>query len=151
MSGARLREGAGAGLIGGIVVALWAGLMCPILGTDPHHETRLAAASLLGDAALRPGSGPLALLVGGTCHLAVSIAWGIAFALVGSARSPIAMLAAGAVFGVGVWLMMHHVLLPALGMAWIVADFSTARAVTEHVVYGIGVALGMLGIRRAAG
>jgi hypothetical protein len=151
MSGARLREGVGAGLIGGIVVAVWALLMSPILGTHPLHETRLAAASLLGDAALRSGNAPLALLVGGTCHLAVSIAWGMVFAFVCHRLPPIATLAAGAVFGVGVWLAMHRGLLPMLGLEWIIAGFSTARAITEHVVYGMGVALGLLAIRRATG
>jgi len=145
----RLREGIGAGIVGGVVSAAWALLVSPILGTDPLEETCLAAVPLLGDRAMQPGNTPLALLVGGMSHMAVSVAWGIAFTLACRGLSPVAMLAAGAFFGVAVWLVMHHVLLPALGVAWIIAGFSTARAVTEHVVYGTGVAMGVLRLRRS--
>jgi len=144
----RLRDGALAGLVGGIVSAAWGLAMSPILGTDMLRETRLAAMPLLGVAATRPGNGALPLLVGGASHLGVSIAWGIAFALACGRRSPSATLAAGGLFGVVVWLAMHHVVLPIMGVGWIVRGFSTARAITEHVVYGIGVALGLLWTRR---
>ena len=147
----RLREGIGAGIVGAVVSAVWALLMSPILGTNPLEETRLAAVPLLGDGAMQPGNAPLALLVGGTSHMAVSVAWGIVFTLACRRLSPVAMLAAGALFGAAVWFVMHHVVLPALGLAWIVEGFSTARAITEHVVYGTGVALGVLTLRRAAG
>jgi hypothetical protein len=147
----RLREGALAGLAGGAVGAVWALVVSPILGTDPLVETRLAAVPLLGDGATQPDHATLAFLVGGASHLAVSAAWGVVFALACRARSPAGLLAAAVPFGVAVWLVMHHVLLPALGVAWIVAGFSPARAVAEHVVYGVGVALGLLVQRRSRG
>lgn len=150
MSGVRLRDGVCAGLVGGIVSAAWGLAASPILGTDVLEETRLAAVPLLGRAAMEPGYVPLALLVGGASHLGVSIAWAIPFALACAALSPGRMLAAGVVFGVLVWLVMFHVVLPILGVAWILAGFSTARALTEHVVYGVGVALGLLLIRARA-
>ena len=147
----RLHEGIGAGIVGGIVSAAWALLMSPVLGTDLLEETRLAAVPLLGEGAMQAGNAPLALLVGGTSHMAVSVGWGIVFWLACRGLSPVPMLAAGALFGVAVWFVMHHVLLPTLGVAWIVAGFSTARAIAEHVAYGLGVALGVLTLRRAAG
>ena len=147
----RLREGALAGLVGGIVSAAWALLASPVLGTEPLAETRLAAVPLLGDAATEPGNALLAFLVGGASHVAVSIAWGIAFTLACGRLSPIPLLASAVPFGVVVWLVMHRLLLPALGAAWIVAGFSPARAITEHVVYGVGVALGVLLLRRREG
>ena len=128
--------------------AAWGLAVSPLLGTDVLAETRLAAVPLLSDTAMRPGNELLAFVVGGASHLGVSIAWGIVFAYACGRRSPIATLAAGASFGVGVWLVMHRVLLPAMGVAWIVAGFSTARAITEHVVFGLGVALGLLMRRR---
>jgi hypothetical protein len=147
----RLREGIGAGIVGGLVSAAWGLATSPILGTDVLRETRLAAVPLLGDRAMQPGSTPLALMVGGSSHMAVSVAWGIVFTLACRGLSPFATLAAGAAFGVAVWVAMHHVLLPALGLAWIVAGFSTSRAIVEHVVYGTGVALGALVLRRPRG
>ena len=144
----RLRDGVIAGLVGGIVSAAWGLVMSPILGTDVFHETRLAAVPLLGSTALQPEHAPLALLVGGASHLAVSITWGTVFAMIWRATAPLATIAAGALFGAVVWRMMYDVVLPLLGVAWIVDGFSAARALTEHVVFGVGVALGLLLVRR---
>ena len=144
---ARLREGAGAGIVGGVVSAAWGLLMSPILRTDVFRETRLAAVPLLGRAALEPGNALPAFVVGGFSHMAVSVAWGIVFALVWRGRSPGRMLLAGVPFGVLVWFVMFHLVLPALGIAWVVAGFSPARALTEHVVFGMSVDLGLLLIR----
>ena len=147
MIAARLREGIGAGVVGGVVGAVWGLLMSPILGTDLVRETRLAAGPLLGVGALARGNAPLALVVGGACHMLVSIAWGLVFALCWGGRSPGRTLLAGVPFGVLVWIAMFHVVLPLFGAAWVVAGFSAARAMTEHVVYGLGVALGLLLMR----
>jgi len=145
--GTRLREGIGAGIVGGVVSAAWGLLMSPILGTDLVRETRLAAGPLLGAAALAPGNASLALVVGGASHMAVSVAWGVVFALASRSRSPAATLAAGVPFGILVWIAMFHLVLPLLGAAWVVVSFSAARAMAEHVVYGLGVALGLLLMR----
>ena len=144
----RLRNGALAGIIGGIVSAVWGLVMSPILGTNVLHETRLAAVPLLGRAALQPEYAPLALLIGGASHFGVSIAWGMVFALVSYPASPLTMVGLGALFGAAVWRTMYDLVLPILGVAWIVEGFSTARALTEHVVFGIATALGLLWVRR---
>ena len=144
----RLRDGAIAGLVGGIVSAVWGLVMSPVLGTDVFRETRLAAVPLLGRASLEPGNAAAALLVGGASHFGVSIAWGMVFALVSYPASPLAMFGFGALFGAAVWRMMYDLVLPIVGAAWIVEGFSTARALTEHVVFGIGTALGLLWVRR---
>jgi len=143
----RLREGVGAGVVGGVVGAAWGLLMSPILGTDIVRETRLAAGPLLGVAALEPGNAPLALIVGAASHMLVSVAWGVVFALCCGGRSPGKILLAGAPFGVVVWIAMFNVVLPLFGATWVVSGFSAARAMTEHVVYGLGVALGLLLMR----
>ena len=143
MRGLTLRDGVRAGLVGAVVSAAWGLVVSPILGTDVVRETRLAAVPLLGARALEPEYAALAFLVGGASHVAVSIAWGIVFALVCPMPAPLFMLAAGALFGVVVWLVMHHALLPLLGVGWIVAGFSTGRAITEHVVFGMAVAVGL--------
>ena len=147
MIATRLREGVGAGVVGGVVSAAWGLLMSPILGTDLVRETRLAAGPLLGVAAVERGNAALALAVGGASHMAVSVAWGVVFALVCGGRSPGKVLLAGIPFGVAVWIAMFHAVLPLLGATWIVSGFSAARAMTEHVVYGLGVALGLLLMR----
>jgi hypothetical protein len=144
----RLRDGAIAGIVGGIVSAVWGLVMSPILGTDVLHETRLAAVPLLGQAALRPEHALLAFAVGGASHLAVSVAWAILFALLCYPLSPPAMIGAGALFGVVVWRLMFDGVLPMLGVAWVVGGISPARAVTEHVAYGVGVALGLLWLKK---
>jgi hypothetical protein len=145
---ARLRNGAVAGIVGGFVSAVWGLVMSPLLGTEILHETKLAAVPLLGKAALEPERAPLALLVGGASHFGVSIAWGIVFALMAYPASPLAMVAFGALFGVAVWRTMYDLVLPLFDAAWIVAGFSIARAATEHVVFGVGTALGLVWIRR---
>ncbi len=144
----RLRDGAIAGIVGGVVSAVWGLVLSPILGTDVLQETRLAAVPLLGRAALRPDHAALALLVGGASHFAVSMAWGVVFALLWRAASPLATIAAGALFGPIVWRVMYDVVLPILGAAWIVDGFSDGRALTEHVVFGVGMASGLLVVRR---
>jgi hypothetical protein len=144
----RLRDGAIAGIVGGLVSAVWGLAMSPILGTDVVQETKLAAVPLLGRVALRPDHAPLAFLVGGASHFAVSMAWGVVFALLWRAASPLATIAAGALFGPIVWRVMYDVVLPILGVAWIVGGFSAVRALTEHVVFGVGVASGLLLVRR---
>lgn len=144
----RLRDGVIAGLVGGIVSAVWGLVMSPFLGTDVLREARLAAVPLLGRAAIQPEHTLVALLVGGAGHLAVSMSWGIVFALTWRGVPPLATIVAGALFGAAVWRVMYDLVLPMLGVAWIVDGFSTGRAVTEHVVYGIGVALGLLLVRR---
>jgi hypothetical protein len=147
VSTARLRDGIGAGAVGGVASAVWALLMSPILGTDLVRETRLAAGPLLGVTALAPGNAPLALIVGGASHMAVAVAWGVVFALGWRGRSPGETLLAGVPFGILVWLAMFHGVLPLLGATWVIAGLSAARAMTEHVVYGLGVALGLLLMR----
>ena len=144
----RLRDGALAGIIGGIVSAVWGLVMSPILGTDVVHETRLAAVPLLGQTALQPEHALLAFAVGGASHLGVSVAWAILFALLCHPLSPLAMIGAGALFGVVVWRLMFDAVLPMLGVAGVVDGISTARAVTEHVVYGVGVGLGLLWLKQ---
>ena len=144
----RLRDGALAGIIGGIVSAVWGLVMSPILGTDVLHETRLAAVPLLGQAALQPEHALLAFVVGGASHLAVSVAWAVLFALLWYPLSPLATIGAGALFGVVVWRLMFDRVLPMLGVAWIAHGIPTTRAVIEHVVYGVGVALGLLWMKQ---
>ena len=144
MIAARLREGVGAGIVGGVVSAAWGLLMSPILGTDLVRETRLAAGPLLGVAAVERGNVALALIVGGASHMLVSIVWGVVFALCCGGLSPGRILLAGVPFGVMVWISMFHAVLPLVGAAWVVSGFSASRAMTEHVVYGLGAALGLL-------
>ena len=133
---ATARQEVGAARIGGKVYVV-GGLLANLTAT-PTVEAY--------DIALDEWSS-VAALPAGRDHMAVSIAWGVVFALLCGGWSAGATLAAAVPFGIVVWIAMFHVVLPLLGAAWIVAGFSTARAMTEHVVYGVGVALGLLLLR----
>jgi len=105
-----LSQGAIAGIVGGIVLALF---LFIALGLMPIHLTPLQI--LTADAHYVRADNPY---VGLLAHLVVSILWGIGYAYVAASR-PAAVESpwlAGVVYGLIVWLLMQFILI--LGAVW---------------------------------
>jgi hypothetical protein len=105
-----LSRGAIAGIVGGIVLALF---LFIALGLMPIHLT--PSQILTADAHYIHADNPL---VGLLAHLVVSMLWGIGFAYVAATR-PAAVASpwlSGLVYGLIVWLLMQFILI--LGAVW---------------------------------
>jgi hypothetical protein len=144
-----LLGGVVAGIAGGIAVAVTLTVMFLINGVDVLAAAKSAALPVLGARALRPGSDLPALLVGVAAHFAISIAWGVAFALLVFGISRPTTVLAGAAWGVFVWLVMDFVVLPVGGWGQL-ARGPTGPAVFHHVIYGLGVGVAFLPYQRPA-
>lgn len=97
--------------------------------------------------------GPPAAVAGFIIHSVVSAAWGIVFAaLLPRRASPWAALWVGAIFGLGVWAVMAHGVLP-----WWNHAMSDRVALLpewflyEHLVYGLSLSITPLLRRRLVG
>lgn len=105
-----LTRGVVAGIVGGVVLALF---LIIALGAMAIHLT--PAQVLAADARYVHSDNPF---VGLLAHLAISILWGIGYAYVAATR-PAAVASpwlAGVVYGVIVWLLMQFILI--LGAVW---------------------------------
>jgi uncharacterized membrane protein YagU involved in acid resistance len=127
-------QGAIAGVVGGIVIALFLFLA---LGAIFHLSP---AVVLTMDAHNVKSDNPL---VGLLAHLAVSILWGIGYVYAAATRPNIATKPwiSGIAFGVVVWVLMQFVLM--LGAVWPGLTLqTTAIGLLAHMVFfGIPVAL----------
>src|SRR5262249_46442121 len=139
MALSELRGGAIAGLVGGIVIALWTASVGAALGDDLWVVTKTGAYPILGSRVLLPGFDGTAALLGMGCHFAVSLVWGVLFAAVAFGLSPAATVWAGAVWGILVWIGMFFVVLPLTGVAIITHTTPMAQAILEYLVFGLAV------------
>ena len=132
--------GALAGLVGGVLMALWGMIAGAACGQGPFAQLKLIGATFTGVEALVGGPG--FVVWGLALHLLVSAAWGVVFALiVGRDVALSVAIVAGLLFSVGVLVVMTFVASPVLDPvlrqripmmhgAWIV----------QHALYGVGVA-----------
>jgi hypothetical protein len=150
--GDRLRQGSKggtvAGLVGGVVLAIWSLFMGAIQGRDFWVGMKAASYPFLRARALEPGFDGGAVLLGLICHFAVSIAWGIAFGIVAYGLSRAGTIASGALWGLVVWIGMFFVVLPLVGAAALARGQGIALAVSEHVVFGLALGFGFLPYQR---
>jgi hypothetical protein len=143
--------GAVAGLVGGLVAAIFMTAVAVSSGSDAWVAAKVAGTSFLGSRALQPGFDAGAVLAGILGHLAVSAIWGALFGVLAATLPAPATMAAGVLWGMIVWLAMYYVVLPALGIAYVVSDTPLAVAAGQHVVFGVAVALTFVGLRRRLG
>jgi hypothetical protein len=102
-------------LDGAFAIALYAGVLKVATVTQVLQSI---AAAFLGGAAYRGGMASAALGIG--IHFSIAFGWTLAYAILWTAAAPIrevtrstaGVLAAGAVFGCCVWLIMDLLLLP---------------------------------------
>lgn len=142
--GRALKGGIVGGIVGGILVSLYMLIGRLGAGGDVWQVFKGAGAVFLGERALSPGFDAYAVLIGALSHFAVSITWGVLFGLLVFGLSRAATLAAGLAFGLVVWLGMFYVLLPLVGLGEFAASTSVLAAIVQHLVFGVGLALGFL-------
>ena len=89
-----------AGLIGVVVVAIVMAITALAKGQDIWLGAKGAGAPFLRERAMQPGFDLLAVLVGTISHFAVSIVWGVLFALVAYGLTKPVTIPLGAVWGI---------------------------------------------------
>jgi hypothetical protein len=137
-----------AGIAGGLAITLVMLIAAAAGGRDIWMTFKFAAAPLLGDRAMLPGFDAGAVLLGTVCHLAVSIVWGVLFALLAYGLSRGATVIAGAVFGIVVWIGMFYVVMPIVGLGRGGESQPVAFAILEHVVFGVVTGIAFLPFQR---
>lgn len=148
LAGEIVRAGAIAGLIGGVLMAIWSMLYAVVAGMGLWMPLKMIGATFYGVSALVGGPGVLAY--GLTLHVAVSIAYGILFASIVSRYAPPGRaLLAGIAYGVAILVFMTFVVLPLFNttMRERVPTMS-ASWIIDHILFGIGVSTAPL-LRRA--
>lgn len=140
--------GAIAGVIGGIVVSLFMLSMGAARGQNLWVGAKTAAYPFLGDRVMAPGFDAGAVALGLIGHFAVSIVWGILFALVAFGLSRWATIGTSALWGIVVWLAMFYVVLPVVGVGGLVRGMPLGAAIFEHVIFGVAVGVGFLPFQR---
>jgi uncharacterized protein DUF6789 len=147
---AKYRTEVNRALLGGVVAGVLAGIILSIIlllimtghGADPWMALKGAGAPFLRERAHQPGWDAGAVIVGVLSHLAVSVVWGVLFALVVYGFSRTATVISGVPFGLAVWIGMHYILLPLLGIPG--GNQSPVQALALHVIFGLAVAVAFL-------
>lgn len=137
-----------AGVIGGAVLAIVLLGAALTAQQDVWIPLKAAAAPFLGERVTQPGFDPGAVALGGLAHFAVSIVWGVLFAVVVRGASKSATVVAGAIWGIVVWFGMYYIVLPILGLSWMVEGAPLGMAILTHVIFGLSVGLGFLPFQR---
>jgi Family of unknown function (DUF6789) len=137
-----------AGLVAGIVLAVAMIAMAIANHGDPWIVLKGAGTPFLHDRAAQPGFDASAVALGVLVHLAIAIAWGAVFGLVCYGIPKAATIVAGMAYGVIVWLVMYHLVLPAVGMGEVAASRPLAAAILAHVGFGLVLAIVFLPFQR---
>jgi hypothetical protein len=133
--------GAVAGLIAGVLMAMWSMGYAAYQGLGFFLPLKLIAATFLGVNAIIGGF--WVLLLGVLIHLSVSAGWGVVFGALARRLGVGASTALGGIYGLAVYLLMTFLVLP-----WIDPVMRARVEVTmtsfliAHLVFGI--ALGLL-------
>lgn len=138
---ASLMGGAIAGIVGGILMAIFAMLYATATGMGFFGPLRMIAATLYGEGAMTAGAD--ALLVGLIIHVVVSAFWGAIFGLLARRVTTAgAATGLGVLFAIGVLVLMTfivvpivnpvmHTEIPKMPVAWFI----------EHALFGVGLGL----------
>lgn len=146
--------GATSGLVAGMVMALWMMAVMAAFGAGMLAPLNVIAHVVVRDVPLDGTFDWTGLLVGGAVHLALSMLFGALFGM--ALRRPPryrslqgkALVFAGFLFGLLLWLVGHVLL-------WPLIDLAGARAFTPwvsffgHVLYGTALGIGVWSATRA--
>jgi hypothetical protein len=149
--GDTLYAGALAGMVGGVVTALFAMAAAAANGMDILSPVRMIGATFIGAGALEGGAGVIGY--GLLLHAATAMAWGVLFtSILPRQASAGAALVAGLVYGLVVMLVMLYVVLPVVNPLMREAVDGTTAFMVAHLIYGAALALvptlrGRLGTR----
>jgi uncharacterized membrane protein YagU involved in acid resistance len=129
----RALTGAVAGVAGGVVF----GMLMAMMGM------LTMIAGLVGSSSA---------VVGALVHLVISAGIGMLFGVLMPALGVVALLAAGAVYGMVWWVLGPLVLMPAMmGMGLFMVDQTAVMSLMGHVIYGLVTAAVLIPLRRRAG
>lgn len=136
--------GVAAGLLGGLVLGAFVVLAAALRGEDLWAAVKLPAYPLFAGRSLAPGFDAGPVLAALAVHFAIAIGWAVPFAVLAFGLSRPLTVMIGLLWGLGVWLAMFHLVLPAAGAALGPPE----RVALEHLVYGATMALGFLPFQR---
>jgi hypothetical protein len=135
-----------AGIIAGIVMAIFAMAYAGMTGMGFWTPLRLIAGALFGADALTGGGG--VLLAGAIIHMMASAAFGIIFAaLVPRTTGGGGALALGIIYAIAVWVVMTYLVVPIVNPTMSVRIPVMAGAFWfEHVIFGavLGITPGLV-------
>lgn len=140
-----LLAGAGAGLIGGVLMLLFALIYSAAVGLGFWLPARAIAGSVYGVMALVMGGGVVVL--GIVLHLFVAMAWGLVFAwlfawLAGREPQPAFALLVGVLYGLLVLAVMTWLVLPWLDPTLLArVHLMSAMWIVAHVLFGASMVL----------
>jgi hypothetical protein len=142
------KAGVLAGIIGGIAsdVVLTAGMM--LQGESPWAPAHLIAAMIFGFDALPPPSDfdPGLVAVASLIHFTLAIGYGVIGAWLFDRLSYRAAGAAGAVFGLALYVVNYDLIAPLL-FPWL-TELRGATGVISHLVFGAVMGLAIVRLRR---
>lgn len=137
------------GVVAGSIAAAALTAMMTIMslarGNDPWYGMKGAAAPLIGERAMGGGFDFAAVSLGLTCHLLVSMAWGLGFAFLFDGMRKGVTLVAGLVWGFVVWIGMFYIVLPMVGLAQMTVEAPVGRTIAYHLFFGLAVAASYVG------
>jgi hypothetical protein len=133
-----------AGIIGGAVLSALLVVANVAAGHDAWLALKGAAAPFIGERAQLPGFDAGAVVLGLVCHFAVSIVWGLLFAVISYGLGRGATVLAGALWGIVVWFGMYYLVLPVAGLPDVARETPLVNAILSHVVFGLAVGIGFL-------
>jgi hypothetical protein len=141
LAGEIIAAGAVAGVIGGVLMAVWGAFATAVKGLG-----WLAIPQMIGATFMKPEAmlHPVALIVWGTVlHLLVSVVWGVLFASLVRRETPnSAAVLAGLAYAVGIFLLMAFVVVPVTNQ--VMADRTPmllGNLFIMHLLFGVAVGL----------
>lgn len=137
MSAANARVGALAGLLGGVVMAMWSMVVLAATGVGFWAAVNLIAHTIWRGVPTDGRFSIAALLLGLMVHMVMSVVFGVVLAaLVGRLAGTLPAVVAGMTFGLMLWLVNQYVI-------WPVIDETAAQAFTPwvlavgHLMFGL--------------
>ncbi|HEX3694101.1 MAG TPA: DUF6789 family protein [Polyangia bacterium] len=132
-----------AGLIGGAVIAALMMVIAAGRGDSVWRVLKMASSPFFHQRAMTGGFDAAPIAAGVLIHFAVSIIWGVLFAVVAYGISRSATVGVGALWGVAVWLVMFFIVVP-LVSSHPMRMTNMALPLVEHIIFGLAVGVGFL-------
>lgn len=145
--------GALAGLAGGLAMALVGALIAAGRGDSIWRTPKQIAAFLFGTSSLsNPGFDLAPVLAGSLLHIALSMVFGVAYAVIisrvlGVTTEYGAPVVGGLVYGLLIWMIAYFVVAPLFNPALL--DAYAPSFIIQNLVYGTAVGLAYMALRPA--
>lgn len=140
--------GAAAGLAGGVTLTVLAIAQAVITGADAWPALKGAALPVFGTRVFEPGFDLLPVIFGVSNHFAISMVWGVVFAVLAYGLSRLATLAASVGWGLVVWFTMYFIVLPFSGWGDVARATPVGIAVFDHLLFGLALGIAFLPFQR---